>query len=93
MDAIKDWQQIEAQTSKKFVNEVETYVEWAEKSDQTELLDVSIFYNSLFVSVVIVTSENMIQLIFNKEDSTITIGTASRDAIEHAVSVWEKKDN
>ncbi len=92
MDAIKGWQQIEEQTSKKFVEEVETYVQWAEKSNQTELLDVSIFHNSLFVSVVIVTSENIIQLIFNKEDSTITIGTASRDAIEHAVSVWGEKD-
>jgi hypothetical protein len=84
------WNEVEEQTSAKFIEEIKSYVQWAENAEQAKLLDVSIFHNSLFVSVVIVTSENIIQLIFNKENESITIGTSSRDAIEHAMSIWNK---
>lgn len=89
MQEITEWEKIEEQTSKKFVEEIQSYIQWAENAEQAELLNVSIFQNSVFVSVVIVTSENIIQLIFNRENETITVGTASRDACEHAMSVWQ----
>jgi hypothetical protein len=88
MSEVTEWKEIEGQTSKKFVEEIQSYVTWAENAEQAKLLNTSIFHNSLFVSVVIVTSENIIQLIFNKEDEAITIGTASRDACEHAAKIW-----
>lgn len=88
MDQVNNWNDIEKQTSKKFIKEIQTYVKWAEDAEEAELLNTSMFHNSLFISVVIVTSENIIQLIFNKENEAITIGTASRDACEHAMSIW-----
>lgn len=90
MEKTIEWKEIEEQTSEKFIEEIQSYVKWAEDAEQAKLLDVSIFHNSLFVSTVIVTSENIIQLIFNKENESITIGTSSRDAIEHAMSIWNK---
>lgn len=83
--------QIEEMTSSKFLAEIKKYLKWAEDTEQAKLLDVGFMENNVFFSVVIVTSENIVQLIFNRENDEITIGTASRDACEYAMSIWQKQ--
>lgn len=78
-------------TSEDFVKEVEKYVDWAEATEQLELVDIGSMENKSFHSVVIVTTENIIQLIYNKESLSTTVGTASKDACEYAVKTWKEK--
>lgn len=83
-----DWTELETRSSKSFVEEVRQYVQWAEETENVKLLDTGMTENEHFLSIVVVTSQNIIQLIFNKETKQTTIGTSSRDACIYAVSVW-----
>lgn len=86
-----EWKQIREKTSDDFMTEIERYVQWAEENEQTQLLDIGLMENPSFFSTVIVTSENIIQLIFNRENEQITVGTASRDACEYAGNIWRER--
>lgn len=91
MDPQQQMKQIEEKTSPEFLTEIQKYLKWAEDTEQAKLLDVGFMENKIFFSVVIVTSENIVQLIFNRDNKEITIGTASKDACEHAMAVWQKQ--
>lgn len=85
-----NWTELEKFTSAHFVNEVKQYVDWSENTKQVELIDTGMTKSDDFLSIVLVTNQNIIQLIYNQDTNQTTIGTASRDACMYAVNIWDK---
>lgn len=85
-----NWAELTKQTSAQFAEQVQQYIEWAKTTEQVQLLDTGATISDDFVSIVIVTNQNIIQLIYNQETKQTTVGTSSRDACMYAVNVWAK---